>query len=112
NTWRAAATASAAAAALRFRSTPSSQPVLDEAPALHDRRNALALPTEHADIGERVAVYHDEIRIGARRNDAEPALHAEHFGADAGGAGDDFLGRQHAAADAELFRLTAVHLAQ
>src|SRR5437762_10610230 len=90
----------------------SAQPVLDEPPGLHDGRDAFALSAEHAEIRKRIAVDHDQIRTGSRRNRAEPAGHTEHFGSNAGGAGDDLLRRQDAAPDAELFRLTAMHLAQ
>src|SRR5262249_16166148 len=94
------------------RRAPSAQSILDEPPALHHGRNALALPAEHAEIFERIAIDHDQVCIGAARDGAQPASHAEHFGADTGGAGDDLPGRQRAVADRELFRLAAMHLAE
>src|SRR3546814_12642906 len=71
----------------------SGQGVAVETTALDDRRQCARL-LEYADVLQRIAVDHQQVRIGARPQAAELALAANHLGAAQGGRAEDLQRRR------------------
>src|SRR5262245_18072972 len=63
----------------------STEPILVKLAALHDDGLVLALLLQQPEIVERVAVYHEQVRVCARRERANLALHPQHARADGRG---------------------------
>src|SRR5450759_4916484 len=90
----------------------SLQPVLVEAPALHDDRKVLAFLLKQLQVLERVAIDNEQIGKSAWLQAAKLALHAHDLGADRGGRTDDVDRRQHPRAERELLRLRHLQLTE
>jgi hypothetical protein len=67
---------------------------------------------QHADVRKRIAVQHDQVRPGARRERTEFVHGAEHPGGYERGGADDLKRRLHLGPDAELLVLVPVHAAK
>src|SRR5262249_18467130 len=88
------------------------QPVLVEAPALHDDAEIFALLLQNAEVLERVAVDDEEIGKGTGLEAAELAHLAHDLRPDQRGGADDLDRPLHLRADDELARLLGLQLPQ
>jgi len=83
-----------------------------EPPALHHDRDVGALILEETQVLQWVAVDHQEIGEGARRDDPEVLRATEELGADDGRRVDDLARAQDGAPQQELLRLVGLQLTE
>src|SRR3984957_5580761 len=97
---------------LRPQILTSVQPALVQHPGLHDQGEMFPLIAVQRKVFQWIAVDHDYVCKGARRQRPHLAGPAQDLGADRGGRADDLDRRNDFLADDELARLVPVQLAQ